>query len=75
MANLRKTTKKIQTALATQGRFVRINQRQYYSADRKKFCTIYSVVEKTPENLITHYEGSSFVQVVTTLAEILNGGD
>lgn len=47
--NIRKITRKLQMALCQQGRYIRINQKQFYSATAERMVTKYVLIE-TREN-------------------------
>lgn len=81
MAALRQLAKKLQTALCQKGRYVKINQRQSYSARSQKMLTKYILQESQEENgewrTVTHLETYQMAEVVKKLAELYseNGGD
>ena len=75
MANLKRLAYKIQSALSQNGRYIKINQRQYFSEKQGKFCTIYTVVENINNKNTVYCESGSIADVVKTLADILNGGE
>ena len=83
MANHRRTVKKLQTALALSGRVVRMNTRQFYSAEQKRMIDSYSLIEKRPykkrdgttgmkdEEI---YRSCSIIDIVKFLAGLYKGG-
>lgn len=83
MANYRRTTRKLQMALASSGRIVRINTHQFYSEEQNRMIDSYSLVEKKPcvkKNGETGmkdcelYRTCSMVDVVKFLSELYKGG-
>lgn len=78
MARLKSTANKLQAALALQGRHISINQTQTYSERLDKMCTKYILREKRivlgKKKNVTLLETFRMVDVVTFLAEELNGG-
>ena len=71
--NAKRTMWKLQTALCTQGKRIKINQKQHWSETAGKMVTKYLVVLDgfyTP--LFESYRPHEIVQV---LANMLNGGD
>ena len=78
--NLRRMVNKLQTALIAKGRYITVNQKQFYSDDIERVVTLYEVKEsivdengataKTIKILKTY----SLVEVVETLAKIYGGG-
>ena len=43
--NLRRTVNKLQTALIAKGRYITVNQKQFYSDDIERVVTLYEVKE------------------------------
>lgn len=79
MASLRTISKKIQTALSARGRFITINQEQFYSEKLEKMCTKYVLKEKVEidgkrKNVVL-LDTFRIVDVVNFLLEELNGGE
>ena len=79
MAKLKSIANKLQKALAMNGRYITINQNQFYSEKLEKMCTKYVLKEKAeidgkPKN-VTLLETFRMVDVVNFLADLLNGGE
>ena len=79
MAKLKSIANKLQKALTMNGRYITINQNQFYSEKLEKMCTKYVLKEKMEiddkmQNL-TLIETSRLVDVVNFLADLLNGGE
>lgn len=79
MAKLKSIANKLQKALTMNGRYITINQNQFYSEKLEKMCTKYVLKEKTEidgkmQN-ITLLETFRMVDVVNFLADLLNGGE
>lgn len=78
MARLKSTVYKLQKALSLKGRYVRINQKQFWSDKMEKFCTKYelreTVIEDGVKKDVVFLETFNTVDVVKCLAELLNGG-
>ena len=79
MAKLKSIANKIQKALTMNGRYITINQNQFYSEKLEKMCTKYVLKEKAeidgkPKN-VTLLETFRMVDVVNFLADLLNGGE
>ena len=78
--NLHTTVRKLQTALAVKGRYIKINQFQSYSERAERMVTKFVVCEKRKvedkEKDVVICSTYSMADVVKTLAAILNdGGD
>ena len=79
MAKLKSIANKLQKALTLNGRYITINQNQFYSEKLEKMCTKYVLKEKMEidgkvQN-VTLLETFSMVDVVNFLADLLNGGE
>ena len=79
MAKLKSIANKLQKALTMNGRYITINQNQFYSDKLEKMCTKYVLKEKMEiddkmEN-VTLLETFRMVDVVNFLADLLNGGE
>ena len=79
MAKLKSTANKLQKALTMNGRYITINQNQFYSDKLEKMCTKYVLKEKMEiddkmQN-VTLLETFRMVDVVNFLADLLNGGE
>lgn len=79
MAKLKSIASKLQKALAMNGRYITINQNQFYSDKLEKMCTKYVLKEKMEiddkmQN-VTLLETFRLVDVVNFLADLLNGGE
>ena len=79
MAKLKSIANKLQKALTMNGRYVTINQNQFYSDKLEKMCTKYVLKEKMEiddkvQN-VTLLETFCMVDVVNFLADLLNGGE
>lgn len=76
--NLKRLAYKLQKALQLKGRYIKINQRQFYSEKNDRMCTKYSLTEtlhkqgKAKEE--TLFESYKLVSVVYYLAELLSEG-
>ena len=79
MAKLKSIANKLQKALAMNGRYITINQNQFYSEKLEKMCTKYVLKEKMEIDGkmkdITLLETFRMVDVVNFLADLLNGGE
>lgn len=79
MAKLKSIANKLQTALAMNGRYITINQNQFYSDKLEKMCTKYVLKEKMEIDGkmkdMTLLETFRMVDVVNFLADLLNGGE
>lgn len=79
MAKLKSIANKLQKALTLNGRYITINQNQFYSEKLEKMCTKYVLKEKMEiddkmQN-VTLFETFRMVDVVNFLADLLNGGE
>ena len=79
MAKLKSIANKLQKALTMNGRYIAINQNQFYSEKLEKMCTKYVLKEKMEiddkmQN-VTLLETFRMVDVVNFLADLLNGGE
>ena len=79
MAKLKSIANKLQKALTMNGRYITINQNQFYSEKLEKMCTKYVLKEKMKiddkmQN-VTLLETFRMVDVVNFLADLLNGGE
>ena len=79
MAKLKSIANKLQKALSMNGRYITINQNQFYSEKLEKMCTKYVLKEKMEiddkmQN-VTLLETFRMVDVVNFLADLLNGGE
>ena len=79
MAKLKSIAYKLQKALTMNGRYITINQNQFYSEKLEKMCTKYVLKEKMEiddkmQN-VTLLETLRMVDVVNFLADLLNGGE
>ena len=79
MAKLKSIANKLQMALTMNGRYITINQNQFYSEKLEKMCTKYVLKEKMEiddkmQN-VTLLETFRMVDVVNFLADLLNGGE
>lgn len=79
MAKLKSIANKLQKALTLNGRYITINQNQFYSEKLEKMCTKYVLKEKMEiddkmQN-VTLLETFRLVDVVNFLADLLNGGE
>lgn len=76
--NLHATARKLQTALALKGRYIKINQLQSYSERAERMVTKFVLFEKRnvegKEKNVTICSTYSMADVVKTLAAILNDG-
>lgn len=79
MAKLKSIANKLQKALTLNGRYITINQNQFYSEKLEKMCTKYVLKEKIEidEKMqnVTLLETFRIVDVVNFLADLLNGGE
>ena len=79
MAKLKSIANKLQKALAMNGRYITINQNQFYSEKLEKMCTKYVLKEKIEiddkVHNVTLLETFRMVDVVNFLADLLNGGE
>ena len=79
MAKLKSIANKLQKALTMNGRYITINQNQFYSEKLEKMCTKYVLKEKMEiddkmQN-VTLLETFRMVDIVNFLADLLNGGE
>lgn len=79
MAKLKSIANKLQKALTMNGRYITINQNQFYSEKLEKMCTKYLLKERMEidgkmQN-VTLLETFRMVDVVNFLADLLNGGE
>lgn len=78
MAKLKSIANKLQKALTMNGRYITINQNQFYSEKLEKMCTKYVLKEKVEidgeTKNVTLLETFRMVDVVNFLADLLNGG-
>ena len=79
MAKLKSIANKLQMALTMNGRYITINQNQFYSEKLEKMCTKYVLKEKMEVDdkmqNVTLLETFRMVDVVNFLADLLNGGE
>ena len=79
MAKLKSIANKLQKALTMSGRYIAINQNQFYSEKLEKMCTKYVLKEKMEIDGkmkdMTLIETFRMVDVVNFLADLLNGGE
>ena len=79
MAKLKSIANKLQKALTVNGRYITINQNQFYSEKLEKMCTKYVLKEKMEIDgrmkNVTLLETFRIVDVVNFLADLLNGGE
>ena len=79
MAKLKTIANKLQKALTMNGRYITINQNQFYSEKLEKMCTKYVLKEKMEIDGkmkdMTLLETFCMVDVVNFLADLLNGGE
>lgn len=79
MAKLKSIANKLQKALTLNGRYITINQNQFYSEKLEKMCTKYVLKEKMEiddkTQNVTLLETFRIVDVVNFLADLLNGGE
>lgn len=79
MAKLKSIANKLQKALTMNGRYITINQNQFYSEKMEKMCTKYLLKEKVEidgeTKNVTLLETFRMVDVVNFLADLLNGGE
>ena len=79
MAKLKSIANKLQKALTMNGRYITINQNQFYSEKLEKMCTKYVLKEKMEiddkTKNVTLLETFRLVDVVNFLTDLLNGGE
>lgn len=79
--NLKGIAYKLQKALCLRGRYIKINQTQYYSAEKERMLTKYALKEKRvvdddgKTKDVTLLETFRMIDVVNYLAEELGGGE
>ena len=79
--NLRKTAKRLQMALCHRGRYIRINQIQYYSSKTETIGTIYQVCEtvfdeeRGKKRREVYCESPRMADVVEVLLSLYKGGE
>ena len=78
MPKLKSIVYKLQKALILKGRYITINQTQFYSEQLDKMCTKYILREKQEIDgeikNITLLETFKMVDIINCLADLLNGG-
>lgn len=79
MPKLKSIVYKLQKALILKGRYITINQTQFYSEQLDKMCTKYILREKQEIDgeikNITLLETFKMVDIINCLADLLNGGE
>lgn len=79
MARLKSIVYKLQKALTLKGRYIAINQTQFYSEQLEKMCTKYYLREKQEvngeEKNVTLLETFRTIDIINFLADMLNGGE
>lgn len=79
MAKLKSIVYKLQKALTLKGRFISINQTQFYSEQLDKMCTKYFLREKQEidgeEKNVTLLETFRMIDIINFLADMLDGGE
>lgn len=79
MARLKSIVYKLQKALTLKGRYITINQTQFYSEQLDKMCTKYILKEKQEvdgkEKNVTLLETFRNIDIINFLADLLNGGE
>lgn len=79
MARLKSIVYKLQKALTLKGRYITINQTQFYSEQLNKMCTKYILKEKQEidgeDKNITLLETFKMIDIINFLADTLNGGE
>ena len=79
MAKLKSIAYKLQKALTLKGRYITINQNQFYSEQLDKMCTKYFLREKQKidgeEKNVTLLETFRMIDIINFLADMLNGGE
>lgn len=79
--NLKGVAYKLQKALCLKGRYIRINQIQFYSSERQKMSTKFIIKEKRfdeeegKEKDFILLETFRMVDVINFLADELSGGE
>ena len=78
MAKLKSIVYKLQKALTLKGRYITINQTQFYSEQLSKMCTKYFLKEKKEidgeEKNTILLETFRMIDIINFLADELNGG-
>lgn len=78
MTKLKTTANRLQMALTVRGRYITISTRQFYSEQFEKMCTKYILQERQviqgEKKNVTLFKTMSMIDVVTFLANELNGG-
>ena len=79
MARLKSIVNKLQKALTLKGRYIAINQTQFYSEQLGKMCTKYILKEKQEingeEKNVILLETFKNIDIINFLADLLNGGE
>ena len=79
MAKLKSIVYKLQKALTLKGRYITINQTQFYSKRLDKMCTKYFLREKQEidgeEKNATLLETFRMIDIINFLTDMLNGGE
>lgn len=75
MARLKSIVYKLQKALFQRGRYISINQTQFYSENMDKMLTKYTLKEKQGKENVVLLETFKTVEIVKFLADLLNGGE
>lgn len=79
LARLKSIIYKLQKALTLKGRYITINQTQFYSEQLDKMCTKYILKEKQEvdgkEKNVTLLETFRNIDIINFLADLLNGGE
>lgn len=79
MPKLKTIINKLQKALAMRGRYVMVNQNQFYFEEIDRICTKFVLTEKKEVDgkikNITLLESCKAIDVVYFLANMLNGGE
>lgn len=79
MAKLKSIVYKLQKALTLKGRYITINQTQFYSEQLDKMCTKYFLREKQEidgeEKNVTLLETFRMIDIINFLADLMNGGE
>lgn len=79
LARLKSIVYKLQKALTLKGRYITINQTQFYSEQLDKMCTKYILKEKQEvdgkEKNVTLLETFRNIDIINFLADLLNGGE
>lgn len=79
MVKLKSIVYKLQKALTLKGRYITINQTQFYSEQLDKMCTKYLLREKQEvdgeEKNVTLLETFRMIDIINFLADMLNGGE